>query len=285
MRVKFIEPMLPELVDHPPEGEDWIHEIKFDGYRTQIIKDEGGIRLLTRRGYDWTERYAEIGEAAAHIEAETFIIEGETIKVDDTGHPDFDALQSAAASHLLQDLYLVAFDLLHVNGHDLRNMPLADRREILQLMIPDDSCIQFSEPIPGTGAAAYHLVDQAGLEGIVSKRRDSVYRSGDTMNWRKIKCYEEKEMEIIGVQRDPGQAVRVLMADRGHYVGTANVPFKRDKRKRLWDQVQGKVGAPPPKALKKDKAEWLKPGLFGRVKTLKGEEKLRRAKLLDFWEE
>lgn len=286
MRLKFIPPMQPELVDTPPEGEEWIHEIKFDGYRTQIIKDEDGIRLLTRRGYNWTARYKVLADQASAIEADDFIIEGEAIVVDGVGRSDFHALQSAVSSReTYQDYYLVAFDLLHLNGHDLRNMPLEDRRDILQGMIEAGGRIQFSEAMPGTGDAVYYLADQTGQEGIVSKRRDSLYRSGPTMNWRKIKCSDEKEMEIIGVQRDPGQAARVLMADGGRYVGAANVNFKFDKRKRLWDRVQGKVGGPVPKGLKKDKAEWLKPGLVGRVKFLKGEEQLRHAKLLDYREE
>lgn len=286
MRLNFIKPMEPELVDTPPEGDGWIHEIKFDGYRTQLIRDEDGIRLLTRRGYDWTARYKVLADQAAAIEADDFIIEGEAIIVDAAGRSDFHALQSAVSSREpSQDYYLIAFDLLHMNGHDLRNMPLEDRREILHGMIGAGGRIQFSEAMPGTGDAVYYLADQTGQEGIVSKRRDSLYRSGPTMNWRKIKCYDYKEMEIIGVQRDPGQAARVLMADRGRYVGAANVNFKFDKRKRLWDRVQGKVGGPVPKGLKRDKAEWLKPGLVGRVKFLKGEEQLRHAKLLDYREE
>ncbi|RWP88378.1 MAG: ATP-dependent DNA ligase [Mesorhizobium sp.] len=286
MRLKFIPPMQPELVDTPPEGEDWIHEIKFDGYRTQIIKDEDGIRLLTRRGYNWTARYKVLADQAAAIEADDFIIEGEAIVVDEAGRSDFHALQSAVSSReTYQDYYLVAFDLLHLNGHDLRSMPLEDRRDILQGRIEAGGRIQFSEAMPGTGDAVYYLADQTGQEGIVSKRRDSLYRSGPTMNWRKIKCYDYKEMDIIGIQRDPGQAARVLMADGGRYVGTANINFKFDKRKRLWDRVQGKVGGPVPKGLKKDKAEWLKPGLVGHVKFLKGEEMLRHAKLLDYREQ
>ncbi|RWO68988.1 MAG: ATP-dependent DNA ligase [Mesorhizobium sp.] len=286
MRLKFIPPMQPELVDTPPEGEEWIHEIKFDGYRTQIIKDDDGIRLLTRRGYDWTARYQFLADQAAAIKADDFIIEGEAIVVDEAGRSDFHALQSAVSSRdPSQEYYLVAFDLLHMNGHDLRNMPLEDRRDILDGAIGAGGRIQFSEAMPGTGDAVYYLADQTGQEGIVSKRRDSLYRSGPTMNWRKIKCYDEKEMEIIGVQRDPGQAARVLMADGGRYVGAANVNFKFDKRKRLWERVQGKVGGSVPKGLKKDKAEWLKPGLVGRVKFLKGEEQLRHAKLLDYREE
>ncbi|RUZ80242.1 ATP-dependent DNA ligase [Mesorhizobium sp. M7A.F.Ca.CA.001.14.1.1] len=283
MPLKFIKPMEPELVDTPPQGDEWLHEIKFDGYRTQIIKDENGIRLFTKNGYDWTGRYIELAGEAEAIEAESFIIDGETITVNEAGLSDFRALQSAVTRRKpSRDLYLVAFDLLHLNGHDLRNMPVEDRREILQELIPAVGRIQISKAMPGTGDAVYHLVDRAGLEGMVSKRKGSIYRSGPTMNWRKIKCYAEKEMDIIGVQREAGKPAMVLMADKGRYAGGAFVAFKADKRQRLWDRVQGKVGGPVPIGLKKEKAEWLKPGLVGRVRFLKGEEKLRHAKLLDY---
>ncbi|MBZ9887184.1 ATP-dependent DNA ligase [Mesorhizobium sp. BR1-1-3] len=286
MRLKFIKPMEPELVETPPQGDEWLHEIKFDGYRTQIMKDENGIRLFTKNGYDWTGRYIELAGEAEAIEAESFIIDGETITVNEAGLSDFQALQSAVTHREpSRDLYLVAFDLLHLNGHDLRNMPVEDRREILQELIPAVGRIQVSKAMPGTGDAVYHLVDRAGLEGMVSKRKDSVYRSGPTMNWRKIKCYAEKEMDIIGVQREAGKPAMVLMADKGRYAGGAFVAFKADKRQRLWDRVQGKVGGPVPIGLKKEKAEWLKPGLVGRVRFLKGEERLRHAKLLDYREE
>ncbi|WP_318011241.1 MULTISPECIES: hypothetical protein [unclassified Mesorhizobium] len=105
------------------------------------------------------------------------------------------------------------------------------------------------------------------------------------MNWRKIKCYDVKDMDIIGVQRERGKPAMVLMADKGHYRGGAFVTFKADKRQVLWDRVQGKVGGLVPKGHKKDKAEWLKPGLVGRAKFLKGEESLRHAKLLDYRED
>ncbi len=205
--------------------------------------------------------------------------------INDAGLADFHAMQSIIGLRRLSpDVYLVAFDLLHLNGHDLRGMPAEDRREILQEMIPTGGHIQFSEALPGTGDAVYHLVDQRGLEGMVSKRKDSAYRSGPTNNWRKIKCFEEKEMEIIGVQRERGKAAQVIMAEQGRYKGGAFVSFKAEKRQALWDRVQGRVGGPVPKGHKKDKAKWLKPGLVGRVKTLRGEEKLRHARLLDYWE-
>ncbi|AZO75008.1 MAG: ATP-dependent DNA ligase [Mesorhizobium sp.] len=283
-RLTFIKPMEPELVEQPPLGGEWTHEVKFDGYRTQLIKDADGIRLYTRTGIDWTAKYRPLAEEAASLDAESFIIEAETIVTNEAGLSDFHALRSAITRRP-QDLYLVAFDLLNVNAHDLRDMALKDRREILQALIPVGGRIQFSEALPGDGDAVYYLACEAGLEGIVSKRLDSVYRSGSTMNWRKIKCYVDKEMEIIGVKRESGKPAMVLMADRGRYMGGAFVTFKADKRQALWDLVQGKAGAPPPKGLAKEKAQWLTPGLVGRVKFLKGEEKLRHASLKDFRED
>lgn len=283
LRLSFIRPMEPELVEQPPKGGEWGHEVKFDGYRTQVIKDADGIRFYTKNGFDWTAKYRPLADEAKAIDAESFIIEGETIVTNEAGLSDFHALRSAITKRP-QDLYLVAFDLLHLNGHDLRDMPLKDRREILQALVPAGGRIQFSEALPGTGGAVYHLACEAGLEGIVSKRLDSRYRSGSTTNWRKIKCYVEKEMDIIGVKRETGKPAMVLMADKGHYMGGAFVTFKADKRQALWDRVQGKAGAPPPKGLAKEKAEWLKPGLVGRVRFLKGEEKLRHASLKDFRE-
>ncbi|WP_214473402.1 ATP-dependent DNA ligase [Mesorhizobium sp. dw_380] len=283
VRLSFIRPMEPELVEQPPKGGGWSHEVKFDGYRTQLIKDVDGIRLYTKTGIDWTAKYRLLAAEAKNLEAESFIIEAETIVTNEAGLSDFHALRSAITRRP-QDLYLVAFDLLHLNGHDLRDMPLKDRREILQVLIPAGGHIQFSEALPGAGDAVYHLACEAGLEGIVSKRLDGVYRSGSTMNWRKVKCYVEKEMDIIGVKRETGKPAMVLMADGGQYMGGAFVTFKADKRQALWDGVQGKVGAPPPKGLAKEKAEWLRPGLVGRVKFLKGEEKLRHASLKDFRE-
>ncbi|WP_318012847.1 MULTISPECIES: RNA ligase family protein [unclassified Mesorhizobium] len=172
MRLTFIRPMEPELYDDPPKGDDWIHEIKFDGYRTQVIKDENGIRFYTKRGFEWTRRYQYLAAEAAGMEAETFIFEGETIMINDAGLSDFHGLQAAVSGRRPSpDLYLVAFDLLHLNGHDLRSMPVEDRRQMLQGVIPEGGRIQFSEAMPGTGDAVFHLVDKANLEGVVSKRK------------------------------------------------------------------------------------------------------------------
>ena len=155
-RLKFIKPREPVQFEVPPAGAKWSHEVKFDGYRTQLIKDADGIRLYTKTGIDWTDMYRPLAEVAKTITAKSFIIEGETIVINASGLSDFHALRSAITRRP-QDLYLVAFDLLHMDGYDLRQMALKDRREILQALIPAGGRIQFSEALPGTGDAVYHL--------------------------------------------------------------------------------------------------------------------------------
>lgn len=286
MRLKFIDPLLPTLVDKPPEGDDWIHEVKFDGYRSQIIIDEEGTRVFTRRGLDWTAKYRDIAKAAGELdEVQSAIIDGEIFVLNDAGRSDFAALRKAITQRQ-HDLYFIAFDLLSLNGHDLRDMPLEDRRGILAAMIPEGRRIQFSQSLPGDAAAIFLLVDQAGLEGMVSKRRDSVYRSGQSSNWLKAKCYTIGEYDLLGVEREPGQPAFAFMAERGtgRYVGSAFINSSREIRDRLWKRVQEHAG-PAPKGMKRPATQWVKPGLIGRVKHLRGEADLRHASLQDFREE
>lgn len=286
LRLRFVDPLLPTLVEKPPEGVDWIHEVKFDGYRSQIVKDAGGVRVFTRRGLDWTSKYRDIAKAAGELdEVQSAIIDGETIVLNDAGLSDFAALRKAITQRQ-HDLYFVAFDLLHLNGHDLRNMPLEDRREILAAMIPEGRRIQFSQSLPGDASAIIHLVDQAGLEGMVSKRRDSVYRSGQSTSWLKAKCYTVGEYDLLGIEHEPGQPAFALMAERstGRYVGSAFINSSREIRDRLWKRVQEQAG-PAPKGMKRPSTQWVKPGLIGRVKHLRGEADLRHASLQDFREE
>ncbi|WP_292407152.1 hypothetical protein [Mesorhizobium sp.] len=126
-------------------------------------------------------------------------------------------------------------------------MPLEDRREILQATIPAAGRIQFSQPLPGEAKAIYHLVDQAGLEGMVSKRKDSKYRSGNSTAWLKTKAYSIHEYELLGVERAAGKPAFALMAERGtgRYVGSAFITLNRELRERLWKRVQEHAGAPP----------------------------------------
>ncbi|WFP74477.1 ATP-dependent DNA ligase [Mesorhizobium sp. WSM4906] len=280
-RLKFIRPLEPTLVEKPPEGDGWIHEVKFDGYRSQIIIDDG-VRIFTRRGLDWTTKYRDLAKAAGELQADTAIIDGEIIVLNDAGISDFGELRRAITRRQ-HDLYFVAFDLLHLNGHDLRDMPLIDRREILEAMIPAGKRIQFSQELPGDAKSIFHLIEQAGLEGVVSKRKDSVYRSGPSTNWLKAKCYVIDEYELLGVEREAGKPAFALMAERGtgRYVGSAFITLNREMRERLWQRVQEHAG-PAPRGMKRPATQWLKPGLIGRVKHLRGEDDLRHASLQDF---
>ncbi|TGP49674.1 ATP-dependent DNA ligase [bacterium M00.F.Ca.ET.230.01.1.1] len=285
LRLSFIPPLLPTLVDKPPEGDGWIHEVKFDGYRSQIIRDDDGVRIFTRRGIDWTAKYRDLVKAAGELNAESAIIDGEIVVLDEAGHSDFGELRRAITARQ-HDLYFVAFDLLHLNGHDLRDMPLIDRRDILEALVPPRQRIQFSQVLPGDAKSIFHLIDQAGLEGMVSKRKDSVYRSGNSTAWLKIKSYAVDEYDLLGVEREPGKPAFALMAERstGRYVGAAFITLNREMRERLWQRVQEHSG-PGPKGMKRPATQWVKPGLVGRVKHMRGEEDLRHASLQDFREE
>ncbi|TIX59051.1 MAG: ATP-dependent DNA ligase [Mesorhizobium sp.] len=283
-RLQFIEPLMPTLVDKPPEGDAWSHEVKFDGYRSQIIIDAGGVRIFTRRGLDWTANYRDLAAAAKTLDVENAIIDGEIVVLNEAGLSDYAELRKSITRRQ-HDLYFVAFDLLHLNGQDMRDMALEERREILAAIIPPDIRIQFSQDLPGDAKAIFHLVDQAGLEGMVSTRRDSKYRSGPSTNWLKAKCYTIGEFELLGVEREAGKPAFALMGEIGtrEYVGSAFINSSRAIRERLWKRVQEHAG-PPPKGMKRPATQWVKPGLIGRVKHLRGEEDLRHASLQDFRE-
>lgn len=281
-RLKFVEPMKPTLVEKPPEGDDWTHEIKFDGYRSQIVIDAGGVRIFTMNGHDWSAKYRPLVEQARKLDADSAIVDGEIVVLDDAGLSDFGALRSAIMKRP-GDLYFVAFDLLHLNGHDLRRMALEERRHILADLIPDSGRIQFSQALDGTGAGIFAMVEKAGIEGIVSKRLSSRYASGRTMEWRKIKSVMESTYEVLGVEREAGKPAFALMAEPGtrKYVGSAFVTLNKAMRERLWKRVQEKPGPAPKEMAKRPATQWTSPGLVATVKHLRGEEKLRHARLMD----
>lgn len=302
-RLSFIPPMLPTLVEKPPEGDDWIHEVKFDGWRGQIIIDEypnsdlpetskssknlkPRIRVFTRNGHDWTEKFHPLVDDASKIGVESAIIDGEIIVPNEVGLSDFHALRSAINKRP-HDLYFVAFDLLHLNGHDLRRMKLQERRDILENLIADGGRIQFSQSMEGSGTDIFAKVEKAGIEGIVSKRLSSRYGSGRTMEWRKIKSVMESTYEVLGVEREVGKPAFALMAEPGtrKYVGSAFVTLNREMRERLWRRVKEKPGLAPKEFGTRPATQWTAPGLIARVKHLRGEEKLRHARLLDIREE
>src|SRR5215210_2357874 len=150
-RLQFIEPMLPTLVREAPEGQDWLHEIKYDGFRTQLVLDGANARAFTRRGFDWSDRYTPILDAAIELGCASAIVDGEMIVQDEEGRSDFHAFQNAMR-HEPERLVFMAFDLLYIDGRDVRSAPLFERRERLFDLIGyhDPGCrIQHSEHVVG----------------------------------------------------------------------------------------------------------------------------------------
>jgi bifunctional non-homologous end joining protein LigD len=181
----FIEPCIPTRASKPPVGPQWIHEIKQDGYRLIARKRDGRVRLFTRRGYDWTERYPRIGEAVTAIRAASVVIDGEAVCCDGSGVAIFDQLHSRAFD---DRVFLYAFDLLELDGEDWRPRPLEERKAKLeQLIAIAPAGIRYSEHLDGDGATIFAHACKLGFEGIVSKHRESPYRSGPSKTWLKVK--------------------------------------------------------------------------------------------------
>jgi ATP-dependent DNA ligase len=185
-RPRFIKPCEPSKTDRPPTGPLWVHEVKHDGYRLMVRRDGDRVRCSTKNGYDWTDRFPAIVEAALHIEtASSFLIDGEAVILGDDGSSSFNALRSKRQGEAV----LVAFDLLEDDGSDLRDLTLMMRKRRLKKLLgkAKGQAIQYVEHLTGDGPAVFAHVCELGLEGIVSKRTDAPYRSGPSKTWLKSK--------------------------------------------------------------------------------------------------
>ena len=181
----FFGPCLPSPARDPPTSSDWLHEIKFDGYRALIRRDGNGVRLFTRRGYDWTSRFPAIVSAAEAVRAKSFLIDGEAVWCDANGLPIFDMLGQRQYEPAV---FLYAFDLIHLNGRDLRLEPIERRKALLGKLISRAGYgLQLSDYIAEDVASIFKHACKLGLEGVVSKRRGSCYISGRSPDWIKLK--------------------------------------------------------------------------------------------------
>jgi ATP-dependent DNA ligase len=189
MRVStFIEPCLPSPADRLPSGAGWIHEIKLDGFRMMVRRDPAGVRLLTRNGHDWTGRFPLIAEAAAMLRARSFLIDGEAVACDGDGLPVFDRLRYRRDD---RRVFLYAFDLIELDGNDLRHEPIERRKVLLiRLLAKASGGLQVNDHIVEPGDVVFRHACQLGLEGIVSKRLGSPYSSGRSRHWVKSKNRE-----------------------------------------------------------------------------------------------
>jgi ATP-dependent DNA ligase len=214
MSLEFIKPQLATSVDHPPPRAGWIHEVKHDGYRTLLILERRKASADTRNGFDWSESYLGITKATAKLECRSAIIDGEIIVQDQRGVSDFESLKSAIRWQPHR-LVFCAFDLLHLNGKDLRDLPLVERRGRLRELVPSEHPFLFSEQFTGDAAAFFKACADHQLEGIVSKLASSKYRSGRSKTWLKTKCFTEGSFVIIGTARDrKTKAALALLAKR-----------------------------------------------------------------------
>ncbi|WP_301006076.1 RNA ligase family protein [Mesorhizobium sp.] len=185
-RLEFIPPQMPTLVEQPPQDEGWVHEAKLDGYRTQIIIDKGGVRLYNKNGRNWTTRYWPIA-LAVELPCRAAILDGEVIVSGERGTPDSLALEAAIWKEPSR-LVFVAFDILHLDGRNLVHLPLLQRKQILrQLVEPGVGKIQYSEHFDGDALAIFRAIEKTGLDGVISKRADSPYRSGPSKTWLKTR--------------------------------------------------------------------------------------------------
>ena len=181
----FIQPCLPTRADKAPSSLNWIHEIKHDGFRMMVRRDAAGVRLLTRNGIDWTTRFPLIAEAAAALRVKYFLIDGEAVCCDGDGMPVFDWLRYRRDD---RHVFLYAFDLLQLDSRDLRREPIEDRKaELARLLRRAKPGLQLNEHISEPGDIVFRHACKLGLEGIVSKRLGSPYRSGRSHDWLKSK--------------------------------------------------------------------------------------------------
>jgi bifunctional non-homologous end joining protein LigD len=281
----FVKPQLPTLVEAPPVGDGWLHEIKHDGNRTLVLIEDGRVRAFTRNGHDWTDKYRRVVACAATLRCRSAILDGESVVQDERGLSDFPALRRAMHQEPHR-LAFFAFDLLHLDGADLRSLPLIQRKASLATLLgpaDPDCAIQFCEAVSGDGSRIFAAAERMGLEGIVSKKATSKYRSGPSTAWLKTKCMTEGEFVVIGTEHQPGQAAFALLArkedDGLRYAGSAFVTLAEPERDRFWSRAAELATDKTPIAGLRSKATWCRPALRVRARHLRGGEMLRHASL------
>ncbi len=195
----FIAPQLASTASSPPSGAGWLHELKLDGYRVQALKDGSAVQLLTRTGLDWTHRMKTIAAEVAKLPAESCILDGEVVVLADDGTTSFADLQAAFQEGGKKPLSYFLFDVLHLNGHNLRDLPLRARKAILvDLLRTGSEWIKLSEHLEASGDAMFRAACEVHAEGIISKRADSKYSGGRSPSWLKLKCVRRQELVIGG---------------------------------------------------------------------------------------
>ncbi len=252
----FLEPTLALPCDKPPSGPKWIHEIKHDGYRIQARIDGGKVRLLTRKGLDWTDRFRGIADALAELALGSALIDGEIVVEDSSGISSFNALQAELTAGRQNRFRYIVFDLLYGEGFDLTKAALIDRKDLLQQMmsaLPASSPLRFSEHLETDGPLMLEHSCRFGLEGIVSKRKDSTYRPGRGEHWLKAKCRQSQEFVVLGTIASTAASRSIGALLLGYYsdgtlvyAGRVGTGWSGDQARKLYDDLERMKAPKPP---------------------------------------
>ena len=271
---ELIKPELATLVDAPPAGDDWFHEIKYDGYRALCHLEDGEARLFTRQGNDWTDRFASLAREAATLPADQAVLDGEVVVLQPDGSSSFQALQNALSENHGRDLIYIVFDLLYLDGYDLRPVALEKRKGALaKLLAGHSGALRFGDHVHGAGEDFYRQVCGYGLEGMISKRAGLPYRAGRTKEWLKLKCLKRQELVIVGFT-DPdgtrtGFGALLLAVHDGKdlvYAGKVGTGFTERSLVDLHGRLEKLAVAKPafknpPKGAEARRSHWVKPQL------------------------
>jgi bifunctional non-homologous end joining protein LigD len=277
----FVEPCLATLAAKPPAGDRWVHEIKFDGYRLQARIDAGKVKLRTRGGLDWTTKFGKAVTAAlGRLPVRQGLIDGELVVEGETGASDFAALKTALSEGRTDRLMFYAFDLLHADGYDLRNVALVERKTALQALLAGVDAggpLRLSEHFASDGDIMLKNACRLSLEGIVSKLRNAPYRSGRRHDWIKSKCAHRQEFVVVGyVPSTTGAKAIGSLALGIHengklvHVGRVGTGFSAKTARELWSLLDKRRIDKPPVAQKLSAEErrdvrWVRPELVAEV--------------------
>ncbi len=232
---------MAKLTDKLPEGEQWTYEVKWDGYRALLLKDHGHVQLLSRNDNNLTATYPTINAAALKLNADTALLDGEIVALDSKGKPSFQALQHRSA-HRNYAIVFYAFDLLHLDGVGLTKIPLEERRKRLPKVVKG-SGVLLSEPLPGNAQQVIEAVSRIGLEGIVAKRKDSLYQSGERSGaWVKLKLDKQQEFVIGGYRPGPNGIDALLVgyyeSKELRFAGKVRAGFTPHLRREVFDALK-----------------------------------------------
>lgn len=264
----FIEPALATSIEKVPTGDRWIHEIKFDGYRSQLHIANSDVKVFTRNGHEWTKRFKKVANDAFHISASSAIIDGEITVPSPDGTTDFSVLQNELKGKSTR-IVMVAFDLLYLNGQDLRKLPLTERKAHLKKLIAGTD-IQYSDSFAIDGREIFAHACKIGLEGVVSKVADSPYVSGRGNHWVKKTCAQRETLTIAGFALDGSKWDGLYIGRRKGadlvYAGKVDHGFDKTTAAELRRRLTPLIRKTQPYSKRiAHKAFWVEPKLLAEV--------------------